>query len=341
MKIKSHSLAFAICAICLIFSANAAFAAQTPEELFKNNKATLLLGTSAGGGSDLGGRIIAKHWPEVAGNEMTVRNMPGGGGVVAVNYLNNNSKHDGLTMHMMMFGSSYQLPYLTKNKAAKYDASKLNYLLGAYQEPWVLVASKKFKSLDDLVKAGNVTYGIMNPLEGNNFAMLPVLEALDLKAKVVTGYKSQQEALLALEKGEVDITMGPISQVMREVKQGLMQQPFLIMERERSAFAPDVPTFFEAIKVTPEIEELYEQCKPLSMAVRMVAVPEDTPQDVVDYLRDAFERMAASESFEKDARKAFLLGGNCLTGQELQDFIKKAFTVDFEALRERLKKYSI
>lgn len=32
-------------------------------------------------------------------------------------------------MHMMMFGSSYQLPYLTKNRAAKYDASRLHYVL--------------------------------------------------------------------------------------------------------------------------------------------------------------------------------------------------------------------
>ena len=206
----------------LLFTASA-FASESPAELYKNNKVTLLLGTGAGGGSDLGGRIIAKHWPQFGGNDMIVKNMPGGGGIVAVNYLVKNCRPDGLTMHMMMFGSSYQLPYLTKNRAAKYDASKLQYVLGAYQEPWVLVASKKFKSLKDIAAAGNITYGIMNPLEGNNFAMLPILEALQLKAKVVTGYKSQQEALLAVAKGEVDITMGPVSQVMREVNQGVLQ----------------------------------------------------------------------------------------------------------------------
>ena len=127
----------------------------------------------------------------------------------------------------------------------------------------------------------------MNPLEGNNFAMLPVLEALQLKAKVVTGYKSQQEALLAVAKGEVDITMGPLSQVMREVDHGVLQKPFLLMERERSPFIPDVPTFFEAVHVTPEIDVLYEQCRPLCVAVRMMAVPEDTPDEIVAFLRDA------------------------------------------------------
>lgn len=327
-------------ALAFMLAAPPAPAADSPAELYKNNKVTLLLGTGAGGGSDLGGRIIAKHWPEIVGNDMIVKNMPGGGGIVAVNYMVNNCRPDGLTMHMMMFGSSYQLPYLTKNKAAKYDASRLRYVLGAYQEPWVLVASKKFSSLDEVAKAGNITYGIMNPLEGNNFAMLPVLEALRLKARVVTGYKSQQEALLAVAKGEVDITMGPVSQVMREVNQGVLQQPFLLLERERSSLAPDIPTFFEAVNVTPEIDALYEQCKPLCMAVRMMAVPEETPDEVVAFLRDAFARMAASESFEADARKAFLLGGNCLTGQALQDFIQAAFSVDFTALMERLNKYS-
>ncbi|HJD97063.1 tripartite tricarboxylate transporter substrate binding protein [Mailhella massiliensis] len=327
-------------AMLCLFTCSFAVAAETPEELYKNNKVTLLLGTGAGGGSDLGGRIIAKHWPEFGGNDMIVKNMPGGGGIVAVNYLVNSCRPDGLTMHMMMFGSSYQLPYLTKNRAAKYDASRLQYVLGAYQEPWVLVASKKFKSLEDIAKAGNITYGIMNPLEGNNFAMLPILEALQLKAKVVTGYKSQQEALLAVAKGEVDITMGPVSQVMREVNQGVLQKPFLLLERERLPLVPDIPTFFEVIDVTSEIDALYEQCRPLCMAVRMMALPEETPAEIVEYLRDVFTRMAASEAFEADARKAFLLGGNCLTGKELQDFIQTAFSVDFTAIMERLNKYS-
>ena len=132
--------------------------------------------------------------------------------------------------------------------------------------------------------------------------MLPVLEALQLKAKVVTGYKSQQEALLAVAKGEVDITMGPLSQVMREVDHGVLQKPFLLMERERSPFIPDVPTFFEAVHVTPEIDVLYEQCRPLCVAVRMMAVPEDTPDEIVAFLRDAFTRMAESESDRKSTR---------------------------------------
>ena len=72
----------------------------------------------------------------------------------------------------------------------------------------------------------------------------------------------------------------------------------------------------------------------------MMAVPEDTPDEIVAFLRDAFTRMAESESFEADARKAFLLGGNCLTGQELQDFIRTAFNVDFSSIMEKLNKYS-
>lgn len=336
---RMRTLISALLAAAIILP-TAAMAAPSPAELYKENKVTLLLGTGAGGGSDLGGRIIAKNWPNVAGNDMQVKNMPGGGGIVAVNYMVNNTRHDGLTMHMMMFGSSYQLPYLTKNKAVKYDASKLNYVLGAYQEPWVMVASKKYASLDDIAKAGKVTYGIMNPLEGNNFAMLPVLEALQLQAKVVTGYKSQQEALLAVAKGEVDITMGPISQVMREVKQGVLPKPLFLLARERSSAIPDVPTFFEAVKVTPEIDALYEECLPLCTAIRMMAVPEDVPADVVAYLKDTFARMAASPEFEADAKKAFLLGGNCLTGKELDAFVQKAFSVDFEDLLERLRKYS-
>lgn len=336
-----RTIASAALALVLAMSAmSAALAAESPAELYQNNKVSLLLGTGAGGGSDLGGRIIAKHWPDIVGNDMIVKNMPGGGGIVAVNYMVNTCRPDGLTMHMMMFGSSYQLPYLTNSKTARYDASRLHYVLGAYQEPWVLVASRKFASLDDIAQARNVTYGIMNPLEGNNFAMLPVLEALRLKARVVTGYKSQQEALLAVAKGEVDITMGPLSQVMREVNQGVLQAPFLILERERSPSVPDIPTFFEAVTVTPEIDALYEQCKPLCTAVRMMAVPEDTPADVVAFLQDVFARMAASEAFEADARKAFLLGGNCLTGQALHDFVQAAFAVDFPALRERLDKYA-
>ncbi len=62
--------------------------AQTPAEFYKGKTVEIYIGTSAGGGYDAYGRLLARHMGKhIPGNPNVVpKNMPGSGGMRLANY---------------------------------------------------------------------------------------------------------------------------------------------------------------------------------------------------------------------------------------------------------------
>ncbi len=70
------------------------------EEFYKGKTIRINVGAAPGGGFDTYARLIARHLPKhIPGKpNVIVENMPGGGGLIAANYMFNVSKPDGLTI---------------------------------------------------------------------------------------------------------------------------------------------------------------------------------------------------------------------------------------------------
>lgn len=338
MKISRLLLGFLL-SVGLAVPAMEAQAADSTADFYKKNTVTMIIGTGPGGASDVGARLFAKYWPEVTGGEMQVKNMPGAGGIVALNYLANSAKADGLTLQIMMYNCAYQMPYLQKNKAAKYDSTKFNYIVGGFCEPWLLTANPKYKSIDDLKAAKLLRYGALNPYAESTFAALPMFQTLGLNAKVVTGYKSQTEVELAVSKGELDITLSPLSQGMRAVKQGLVAQPMLIVAPERTPVLPDVPCLPEVTKMTPEQKATFEASQSVASIIRVAAFPEGVPADRVAFVREAMAKLVTLPGFNEDAKKVLLLGATPVLGEELDAFVDASFKIQYQALVDGLAPY--
>ena len=75
--------------------------AQTPEEFFKGKTVTVYIGFGPGGTYDLFGRMVARHiGKHIPGNpSIVVRNMPGGLGIAAANFLAKAAPRDGTVLH--------------------------------------------------------------------------------------------------------------------------------------------------------------------------------------------------------------------------------------------------
>lgn len=75
--------------------------AQSPR--VDNKNITLIIGTGTGGGYDLWGRLIARHiGKHLLGNPTIIpQNMPGAGGVNAVNYIYNIAPKDGTVIGLV------------------------------------------------------------------------------------------------------------------------------------------------------------------------------------------------------------------------------------------------
>ena len=63
--------------------------AQTVEDFYSSRTVTILVGSGAGGTTDISGRVIAEHLERhIPGNpSVIVQNMPGGGSAVSYTHL--------------------------------------------------------------------------------------------------------------------------------------------------------------------------------------------------------------------------------------------------------------
>ena len=101
------------------------------------------------------GRAIARHiGRHVPGNPaVVVRNMPGAGGITAVNWLYNAAEKDGTVIGLVQNGTPLEPLFGTKE--ARYDATKFNWLgTPSYEVSMVLLwHTVPVNTVDDLKNA--------------------------------------------------------------------------------------------------------------------------------------------------------------------------------------------
>jgi tripartite-type tricarboxylate transporter receptor subunit TctC len=89
---------------------------------------TIVTSTGVGGTYDLIARLTAKHMAKyVPGNPtIVVQNMPGGGNVLATNYMYNNAPKDGT--FIAVINDAIPLHQIIDGRGVRYDADKFNWL---------------------------------------------------------------------------------------------------------------------------------------------------------------------------------------------------------------------
>jgi tripartite-type tricarboxylate transporter receptor subunit TctC len=195
---------FALGALAIACSAHpVTVSAQTVEQFYKGKTIDMIVGGAPGGGYDIYGRAVARHWGRhIPGNpSFTVRNMPGASGITMLRHISAVAVRDGLVV-----GTSFPLAILKPlmDKRDDYLPTSFSFIGSANQETRLCLAMKNqpVKTLDDaltkeMVMGGNAPGGAPHdtPLMLNNL--------LGTKFKLVAGYPGTQEIALAVERGEV------------------------------------------------------------------------------------------------------------------------------------------
>jgi Tripartite tricarboxylate transporter family receptor len=127
--------------------------AQTP--FYQKKTVQVVIGSAPGGLYDRWGRLFAQHLGKyIPGNpSLVAQNMPGGGSMIATNYLYGLAKPDGLTIGM--FQTFMYLQQLVGVPEVKYDVRKFNWL-GSQEKGQMMLyirADSPYKSMDDILKA--------------------------------------------------------------------------------------------------------------------------------------------------------------------------------------------
>src|SRR5436190_23405643 len=108
MRKSAATLALAALAIACA-ALPVASSAQTVEQFYKGKTIDLVVGGAPGGGYDIYGRAVARHWGRhIPGNpSFTVRNMPGASGITMLRHTSAVAARDGLVV-----GTSFPLAIL-------------------------------------------------------------------------------------------------------------------------------------------------------------------------------------------------------------------------------------
>src|SRR5918911_3296745 len=187
---------------------------------------TIIVGYKPGGGYDATARMLARHLPNhIAGKPtVIVQNMPGGNSIIGANHIYNVAKPDGLTIGT--FNRNLPIAQLTGVQGVKYDMTKFEWIGSAANETTILAIRDDlpYKNFDELRKAKQpIVIGSTGP--GANTHDFPLLlkDLLGVNIKLVSGYSSSADIMLAVERKEVDGRAGSYTSLRPFVERNLVK----------------------------------------------------------------------------------------------------------------------
>jgi tripartite-type tricarboxylate transporter receptor subunit TctC len=180
-------------------------AAESVDDMFRGKRINIMVAYETGGGYDLYARLIAQFLSRHLPGEPTVivQNMPGAGGLKAARYLLDVAPTDGTALGVL----SQTIPFDTVlGYSEDVDAGKLQWIgrMAMNVEVGVAFAKSGIRSFDD-VRAREVSVGGTGGTASSTVVPFLLSKLAGAKFKLVSGYRSANEVLLAMERGEVDM----------------------------------------------------------------------------------------------------------------------------------------
>ncbi len=283
----------------------AAVSAQA-QNFYEGKTITIITSTGAGGGYDVTARLLSRHMPRyIPGNPtMIVQNMPGGGNVIATNYLYAVAPKDGTviaTLHNAM-----PLHQVLDGNGVRYDVSKFNWLGSTGSENEVLFTwhTSGVKTFEEAQKKEVILGGTG---AGSGIVIIPLAmnSLLGTKFKIVMGYKSSEDLNLAIQRGEVEARAFSMASVKGQRSEWVTEKKINFIAQAGSHRAheiPDVPLLTELAKNDEQRDILKLISSPPGLG-RPFAAPPDIPADRLAMLRKAFQDTLRDKAFLEEAEK--------------------------------------
>ena len=201
-----------------------------------------------GGTSDLVARLLAPKLSTALGQQVIIENRPGAGGIVGADAVAK-ATPDGYTLVVSTVGSHGIGPTLNRN--IRYDAvTDFTHLALIGAVPHVLLVNPKFpaKTLKELIAAARAQPGKIAYGSGGSGTINHVTGEL-LKSKggfdmVHVPYKGSAPAITDLRGYTIPVAIDALPANLGLLRSGELRA-LGITSPQRSALAPDVPTFVE------------------------------------------------------------------------------------------------
>jgi tripartite-type tricarboxylate transporter receptor subunit TctC len=179
--------------------------AQPAAGYYAGKQVKMIIGLGTGGGYDLWARMVARHiGRHLPGNPTVIaQNMEGAGSFRAASYMANQAPRDGTVMALIARDAS--LGPITGNPGAQFDPTKFSWLGTTTTETNVCIAyhTAQVRSVQDLM-GRELLVGDNGAGTGTGNYPKALNQLLGLKFKIIRGYSSSADVVLAMERGEVE-----------------------------------------------------------------------------------------------------------------------------------------
>ena len=315
--------------------------AQSVEDFYRGKTISMVVSSSPGGGYDALARTVARHLGKhiPGAPNVVVRNMPGAGGIVATSFMNRIAPRDGLTIASVQNNTPFEPLFGTKE--ADYDPTKMTWLGTPSVETGLLIIwhTSPIMTLED-ARTMEMTAGASGANSNPSFYARLLNELLGTKIRVIPGFPGQNEAYLAMERGELD-TYGVTfwSSLTSTKPNWLRDKKIRILVQygpEREADLPDVP-FAPDFIAREEDRLLMEAAYAALAAGRPFVAPPGVPPERTAALRTAMMDTFKDPEFLADAAKQQLQVDKPRSGEVLQAQIQRVYEMP-ASVAERLRK---
>jgi tripartite-type tricarboxylate transporter receptor subunit TctC len=325
--------------------AGASPAAERP--FYQGKTVTFFINFSAGGPTDIEGRIVARHLARFIPGSPTivVQNMSGGGGVTGINFLGERAKPDALTLGYFTGPYNHQM---MKSSTLRVDLMKVPYIASVQGVTVCYIRSDVppgIKKPTDIIKAERFRAGGLSFDSNKDLRFRLAFDVLGVKFDYVTGYNSSNDARLAVQRNEIQYHdenipgyRGVVEPQM--VKTGIVTPLYyhdVIAPDGTMRKSPDYPELSSFTEIYTQIHGKppsgikYEALKAANMASqnlnRVALLPPGSPMVAVLTMRQAFTQLAKDEEFIAEAKKVmrfqprFEIGED---GEKLRDKVLRA-----------------
>jgi tripartite-type tricarboxylate transporter receptor subunit TctC len=298
-------------------------AGQSVADFYRGKSISMIIATAPGGDYDLRARLVSRHMGRhIPGNPAIVpRNMPGGVGIQAANFMANVAPQDGTTLHAIMQNMSTH--QALGGVGAEFDTRKFFWIGNTTDTPNVINSwhTTGIRTIQDVMTRELV---VGAPGQATNSVYYPraLNELVGTKFKIVSGYPGGNQVNLAMERGEVGGRGSNSWASWKATKPDwLKEQKIFVLVQialKRHPELPDVPTMQDLAKNEDDKALLTFLSADIPISRAYVTTP-GVPAERVNALRRAFDATMKDPQFLAEAEK---LGMDMSpsTGEEAQTY---------------------
>jgi tripartite-type tricarboxylate transporter receptor subunit TctC len=313
-------------ALPLLMAIHTHASAGPVEDFYQGKQIRFIISSATGGDYDQWSRLIARHFGKYVPGKPTIvpQNMPGGGQIIATNYLFNAAPQDGTQDGSVigMIGRNLPNDALLKKEGVRFDPVKFNWLGSPELTNRVCTAIEgaPVQKVQDLFQQELLVGGAG---AGTAVSTTPTLLArlLGMKFKLVEGYGSSQGVLLAMERGEVQGICQSLSSLRGSRPEWFESGKLKVLFNTERQPVPglNAPSVFDFVKSEDQrkILSLYTSSVELG---RPIVAPPGVPKDRVEALRKALaDTLKDPELLEEAKRQGMEM--TYVSGPEIETLI--------------------